>query len=72
MCHKIDDSGGKFMLSYDNKATVRDMYDKFYITEIPIKYTGQLHSKEKKIELVITNYKPIKRQMSLFNDKEVS
>jgi DNA adenine methylase len=72
MCHKIDDSGGKFMLSYDNKATVRDMYDKFYITEIPIKYTGQLHSDEKKIELVITNFKPIKKQMSLFDDKEVS
>jgi len=68
VCHKIDDSGGNFMLSYDNKDIIWDMYRHFNITEIPIKYTGQLHSDEKKIELVITNYIPEEKQISLFKE----
>jgi DNA adenine methylase len=68
MCHEIDDSGGKFMLSYDNSPAIWDMYKHWRIVEIPIKYTGQLHSEEKKIELVITNYVPEEKQISLFKE----
>ena len=71
-CDEIDASGGKFMLSYDDRPEIWQMYKFYFIDVIPIKYTGQLHSDKKKNELVITNYKPIKKQMSLFDDKEVS
>ena len=68
MCHEINDSGGKFMLSYDNSPAIWDMYKNWRIVKIPIKYTGQLHSEEKKIELVITNYVPEEKQISLFKE----
>ena len=45
--------------------------NKFYQDYKKIKEREKL-KKEKKIELVITNFKPIKKQMSLFDDKEVS
>ena len=66
MCDDIDKTGGKFMVSYDNRPITWNTYRHYNIQEIPIKYAGQLHSDEKKIELVITNYIPKKQQLSLF------
>ena len=66
MCDDIDKTGGKFMVSYDNRPIIWDMYRRYNVQEIPIKYAGQLHSDEKKIELVITNYIPEEKQLSLF------
>lgn len=66
MCDDIDKTGGKFMVSYDNRPIIWDMYRHYNVQEIPIKYAGQLHSDEKKIELVITNYIPKEKQLSLF------
>ena len=67
LCNEVNANGGKFMVSYDNRDEVRDIYDKYYITEIPIVYAGQLHKRDTKIELVITNYKPEAIQKSLFD-----
>jgi len=67
LCNEVNANGGKFMVSYDNRNEVRDIYDKYYIAEIPIVYAGQLHKRDTKIELVITNYKPEAIQKSLFD-----
>ena len=58
------------MGSYDNRQIILDMYSHYNVQDIPIKYAGQLHSDEKKIELVITNYIPRKKQLSLFEMEE--
>ena len=59
----IDEKGGKFMVSYDDKTEVRLLYEKFYITEIHTQYSGNNHIMQKpRIELVITNYKPRKQE----------
>tara|TARA_Y100001938_G_scaffold138428_1_gene203914 strand:- start:148 stop:990 length:843 start_codon:yes stop_codon:yes gene_type:complete len=68
VCDEIDASGGKFMLSYDDRPEIWQMYKFYFINVIPIKYTGQLHSDEKKNELVITNYIPEEKQISLFKE----
>ena len=69
VCNQIHDNGGKFMVSYDNRDIIRKMYWKYYIKEIPIQYAGQLHNKDTKIELVITNYKPEAIRKSLFDEE---
>jgi len=66
MCKKIDSEGGKFMVSYDDHAVINDMYKDFAIMKIPIKYSGQLHNKNYKNELVIMNYEPINTQEQLW------
>ncbi len=67
LCNEVNANGGYFMVSYDNRDEVRDLYKDYYITEIPIVYAGQLHKRDTKIELVITNYKPETIQRSLFD-----
>jgi len=71
VCYQIDRGGGKFMVSYDDRPEIWEMYRYFNIDIIPIKYAGQLHSDEKKNELVITNYIPKEKQISLFTESEV-
>jgi DNA adenine methylase len=67
ICNEIHANKGKFMVSYDNREEVRELYRDYKITEIPIIYAGQLHKRDMKIELVITNYKPQRMQESLFD-----
>ena len=62
---KIDEEGGKFMVSYDNHELVNELYADYTINKIPIKYSGQVHAKDYKNELVITNYIPPNQQMSM-------
>ena len=72
MKHKIDHLVDSFdppnvMISYDNVPAIREMYKDWTITEIPVKYAGNINEPGKEfIELVITNYKPNKAQESLF------
>lgn len=65
MVKQIDEEGGKFMVSYDDHPLIKNLYKNYTITTIPIKYSGQLHTKDIKNELVITNYKPHNQQMTL-------
>lgn len=56
---------GKFLLSYDDKPFVRELYSKFHIKEVKLNYGIQGGSKEKKYqELLIANY-PIAKRMEL-------
>jgi len=64
----ISDNGGKFMLSYDNKPEVRDMYSEYNITTIKTKYVGRRSDPSKEFkELIITNFKMNNTQMEMFN-----
>ena len=65
MCDEINDLGGKFMVSYDDRKEVTDAFENYNIMKIPIRYSGQLYNKDYKNELVITNYEPT-GQASLF------
>ena len=67
LCNEINSNGGKFMVSYDDRDEIKDMYKNYNINKIPIIYAGQLHKREEKIELVITNYEPQAIQKSLFD-----
>jgi DNA adenine methylase len=65
MCKQIDEEGGKFMVSYDDHPLVNDLYKDYEIIKIPVKYSGQLHNKEYKNELVIINYEPTSQQLTI-------
>jgi len=57
VCDTINQANGKFMVSYDDRQEVRDMFEKDYIIkEIKTIYAGS-NSKKEKTELVIMNYK---------------
>ena len=66
MCHTINDNDGNFMVSYDNRSEIMDLYKGYFINVIKLIYSGQQHHRIEKKELVITNYLP-KAQTSLFN-----
>ena len=66
MCHTINDNDGNFMVSYDNRSEIMDLYKGYFINVIKLIYSGQQHHRIEKKELVITNYLPI-AQTSLFN-----
>lgn len=66
MCHTINDNDGNFMVSYDNRSEIMDLYKGYFINVIKLIYSGQQHHRIEKKELVITNYLP-RAQTSLFN-----
>jgi len=57
-CNEINSSGGKFMVSYDDKEEIRELYKDFNIQTISTIYSGG-NSKRTINELVIMNYEPI-------------
>ena len=63
----INDKGGKFMVSYDYREEVYDMYKDYNIITVDLKYSGateEAKEKERK-EYLILNYKP-SNQVGLF------
>ena len=66
MCQEIDNNGGKFMVSYDDREEVRELYKNFNIKVIKTIYAGQQHHRVEKNELVIVNYIPAE-QHDLFS-----
>lgn len=65
--NSISQNSGKFMLSYDDRQEVRDMYSEYNITTIKTKYMGRRVDPSKEFtELVITNYKINNKQMEMF------
>ena len=63
----IDKNGGKFMVSYDYREEVFDLYKDYNIITIDLKYAGatdEAKNKERK-EYLILNYKP-SNQVGLF------
>jgi len=67
VCDFINLSGGNFMVSYDDKSVVHELYKDYNIEAIPVKYAGQTTKREYKNELVITNYEKVSYQETLFH-----
>tara|TARA_R110002051_G_scaffold3527_2_gene19012 strand:+ start:6236 stop:7063 length:828 start_codon:yes stop_codon:yes gene_type:complete len=59
----IDEKGGKFMVSYDDRNEIETLLKEFEISKVQTKYGGR-HFDPSKVynELVITNYKPQKQE----------
>ena len=64
----INDAGANFMLSYDHRPEVEELYNKYYIKTLDLKYSGATkeHRDKKRKEYLILNYKP-KTQIDIFN-----
>ena len=67
ICRVIDEKGGRFMVSYDDKPEVHELYEEWQIDAIPVKYAGQTTKRDYKNELVITNYERVQHQENLFD-----
>ena len=62
----INKSGANFMISYDDRDVIRDVYSDYNIYEIETQYSGRNAEDVKYFtELVITNY-DAKPQMEIF------
>jgi DNA adenine methylase len=63
----IHNNGGKFMVSYDYREEVKEMYKDYDVRTIDLKYAGatdEAKQKERK-EYLIINYEPV-NQIGLF------
>ena len=67
ICNRINDAGGKCMLSYDDDKNVHKLYKRYNIEAIPVIYAGQTSKREYKNELVISNYTQPTIQENLFD-----
>lgn len=64
---KINKNNGKFMLSYDDKDSIRELYEEYEVNTIETKYVGRASDPSKNFnELIITNYKLNNSQMEIF------
>ena len=63
----IDRAGANFMISYDDREVIRDMYSNYNIYEIETQYAGRNEDDVKYFtELVITNYETEPPQIEMF------
>mgnify|MGYP003625867723 FL=1 len=70
VCDKIHQNKAKFMVSYDNRDSIRDLFKEYYVREIKTKYSGATDKAKERIELVITNYEPIlSDQIAMFSEE---
>jgi len=65
MILELDKAGSKFMVSYDDKPSIIELYNKFTITKIPVIYAGQVHDRKPKNEVVVTNFAPKNKQLTI-------
>ena len=69
VCDKIHENKAKFMVSYDNRQVIKDLFKEYNVNEIKTKYSGAADKKER-IELVITNYEPTSsHQTTIFSQE---
>ena len=69
VCDKIHENKAKFMVSYDNRQVIKDLFKEYNVNEIKTKYSGSPDKKER-IELVITNYEPTSsHQTTIFSQE---
>ncbi len=69
VCDKIHENKAKFMVSYDNRQVIKDLFKDYNVNEIKTKYSGSPDKKER-IELVITNYEPTSsHQTTIFSQE---
>ena len=69
VCNEIDAAGGKFMVSYDDRNRIRELFSNYNVGEVTTKYAGNLSKRNTVIkELVITNYKSPTYQENIFKE----
>ena len=69
VCDEIDTAGGKFMVSYDDRNRIRELFSNYNVGEVTTKYAGNLSKRNTVIkELVITNYTSPTYQESIFKE----
>ena len=69
VCDEIDAAGGKFMVSYDDRKRIRELFSNYNVEEVTTKYAGNLSKRNTVIkELVITNYTSPTYQESIFKE----
>ena len=69
VCDEIDAAGGKFMVSYDDRNRIRELFSNYNVGEVTTKYAGNLSKRNTVIkELVITNYTSPTYQESIFKE----
>jgi DNA adenine methylase len=68
--HEIDKAGGKFMVSYDHRPEVKELYKQYNIQTLNLKYTGATKSAReiKRKEYIIMNYEPTS-QIEIFKER---
>jgi DNA adenine methylase len=68
---KIDEGGGKFMISYDYRPEVKELYNKYNIQTLRLKYSGATNKARltERKEYIIMNYKPVS-QVEIFKEIE--
>jgi hypothetical protein len=64
---ELDSRGAKFMVSYDYRDEVYELYKDYNVKTIDLKYQGATdeHRTKKRKEYLILNYEPV-NQTSLF------
>jgi site-specific DNA-adenine methylase len=68
--NKIDEGGAKFMISYDHRPEVKELYGKYNIQTLNLKYSGatkDARTIERK-EYIVMNYEPV-AQVEIFKEK---
>jgi len=71
ICDSINEAGGKFMVSYDNRDEIREIYKDYNVDDIQTKYAGAKSARSKIFtELVIMNYEPPSVQETLWKGGE--
>lgn len=68
---RLDEKGAKFMISYDHRPEVKELYEKFNIQTLNMKYSGATKEarKTKRKEYIIMNYRPT-AQEEMFKEKK--
>jgi len=68
--NKIDEANGKFMVSYDYRPEVKELYKEYNVQTLNIRYTGATKDarKTERKEYIITNYEPVS-QVEMFKEK---
>ena len=68
-CKEIDSANGKFMVSYDDREIIRDIFSDYNVKEVSTKYSGNLQNRNMVVnELVITNYSQPSYQEDIFKE----
>ena len=68
--NKIDEANGKFMVSYDYRPEVKELYKEYNVQTLNMRYTGATKDarKTERKEYIITNYEPVS-QVEMFKEK---
>ena len=69
--NEIDEVGGRFMVSYDYRPEVKELYKQYNVQTLNMRYTGATKDarKVKRKEYIIMNYEPT-YQIEMFKEKK--